>query len=189
MKGRQSGMPEEEYWASFFNPECILSRLECDRDSGDIVEFGCGYGLFTESAAKRTTGMVYALDIESEMVDATHQRLAKVGLTNFVVEERDFVSNGCGRPDKCVGYAMIFNLLHIEEPVGLLQEAHRALRLGGKVGVIHWNYDESTPRGPSMDIRPRPEQCQAWLEVAGFQNIRFDPLPCCPYHYGFIAER
>ncbi|MEX1042850.1 MAG: class I SAM-dependent methyltransferase [Pirellulaceae bacterium] len=189
VKGRQSGMPEEEYWASFFKPDCILSRLECDRDSGDIVEFGCGYGLFTESSARRTAGKVYALDIEAEMVDATRRRLDDTGLNNVIVGQRDFVSTGCGRPDHCLGYAMLFNILHIEDPIGLLEEAYRVLRPSGKVGVIHWNDDESTPRGPSMDIRPRPEQCQAWMQEVGFQNIRFDPLTCCPYHYGFVAER
>jgi hypothetical protein len=42
-KGRESGMPDEVYWQSFFNPECIVSKLDCF--GGDVVEFGCGYPL------------------------------------------------------------------------------------------------------------------------------------------------
>ena len=50
-KGRESGMPEEAYWQTFFNPECIVSKLDCG-GAGDLIEFGCGYGLFTVPAAK-----------------------------------------------------------------------------------------------------------------------------------------
>jgi len=37
-----------------------------------------------------------------------------------------------------------------------LNGAYRILKIGGKAGLIHWNYDSTTPRGPSMDIRPKP---------------------------------
>jgi len=189
VKGRQSGMPDEEYWSSFFTPRCILSKLGCDERFGDVVEFGCGYGLFTEEAAKIVSGSVYALDIEQEMIEATSEKIRLAGFTNVVTERRDFVAEGCGLPDGSAGYAMLFNILHIEEPVRLLREAKRVLKPGGKVGIIHWNYDSSTPRGPSMEIRPRPEQVREWLDEAGFQNIRYDPLDCCPYHYGFVATK
>ena len=43
MKGRESGMPHESYWETFFNPACILDRLGCSGPCGDVVEFGCGY--------------------------------------------------------------------------------------------------------------------------------------------------
>ena len=49
-KGRESGMPEVEVWQRFFDPAHILDRLDCDKP-GNVVEFGCGYGLFTVEAA------------------------------------------------------------------------------------------------------------------------------------------
>jgi hypothetical protein len=63
MKARDSGMPDESLWASFFQPELILDRLAMRSITGDVLEFGCGYGTFTIPAARRTTGVVYALDI------------------------------------------------------------------------------------------------------------------------------
>ncbi len=182
-------MPEEVLWNSFFDPVCILSKLGCNKQCGDVVEFGCGYGLFTEAAARIVTGCVYALDIDGVMIEATGDKVKSAGIANVIVEQCDFVSDGCGRPDESVSYAMLFNILHIEEPVSLLLESKRVLKPGGKVGVIHWNYDASTPRGPSMNIRPRPEQVRGWLEEAGFQDIRFDPLDCCPYHYGVVVTK
>ena len=68
-----------------------------------------------------------------------------------------------------------------------MAEAHRVLRPGGKVGVIHWNHDPSTPRGPDLGIRPRPEQCQSWVREAGFVLIL--PLVSLPpYHYGMMGQ-
>lgn len=67
MKGRESGMPDEGYWASFFDPHAVLDLLLLPKDSTcNVLEFGCGYGTFTLPAAGRTRGRVTALDIEAE---------------------------------------------------------------------------------------------------------------------------
>ncbi|MDP3143663.1 MAG: class I SAM-dependent methyltransferase, partial [Candidatus Omnitrophota bacterium] len=85
-----------------------------------------------------------------------------------------------------VDYAMLFNILHLENPVGLLRETERILKKGGKVGITHWNYDPTTPRGPSMDIRPKPEQCIEWAGKAGFADPQQFDLK--PYHYGIVMS-
>jgi ubiquinone/menaquinone biosynthesis C-methylase UbiE len=187
-KGRESGMPEEAYWQTFFNPECIVSKLDC-AGPGDVIEFGCGYGLFTVPAAKSISGKVYALDIDTEMVAATAARAADAGCTNVVVEQRDFLANGCGRPDGSAHYAMLFNILHIEESDLLLRETCRVLAPGGKAGIIHWKQDAATPRGPSLAIRPRPEQCRQLAELAGLRFVRNEELCCCSWHWGIVVEK
>jgi hypothetical protein len=56
--------------------------------------------------------------------------------------------------------------------------------------VIHWRSDILTPRGPSLAIRPTPEQCAAWLVEAGFQAVQAVELEdICPYHFGLVAVR
>jgi len=181
-------MPEEQMWATFFDADHILTQLGFDDPNADMVEFGCGYGTFTVAAAKRTRGRVFALDIEPAMIAATEGKARSAGLRNVSCRLRDFVAEGSGLPDESVAYAMLFNILHGEKPVSLLREAFRTLRHGGKVGIIHWNYDRSTPRGPDLSIRPRPEQCQAWVREAGFALTRpLISLP--PYHYGLAGQR
>ncbi|MDP2303321.1 MAG: hypothetical protein Q8N03_12960 [Ignavibacteria bacterium] len=57
-----------------------------------------------------------------------------------------------------VDFMRLFNILHAEKSTEILEESFRMLKINGRIGVIHWNYDSSTPRGPSMSIRPKPEE-------------------------------
>ena len=181
-------MPDEERWTSFFNPDEILDQLGLDSTCLAAADIGCGYGTFTIPAARRVAGVVYGFDIESDMVAVCQAKAKEAGLTNLYVIQRDFVEKGTGLADQSLNYVMLFNILHAENPVGLLQEASRILAPGGKAGIVHWNYDPSTPRGPSMAIRPRPEQIREWLKTAGF-NIRLPFVDLPPYHYGMIGQK
>jgi len=189
MKARQSGMPEESMWAGFFDPPTVLAKLGLTDHCRDAVDFGCGYGTFTIPAARIVLGVVHALDIEAEMVAVTAQKAKAAGLTNVRARQRDFLAEGTGLPDASVDYAMLFNILHAEQPLALLREAFRVLRSGGVLGIMHWNYDPSTPRGPSISIRPRPEQCRTWAQRAGFRAPSPQLINLPPYHYGFAMTR
>lgn len=189
MKTRESGMPEETLWQGFFDPEAVLKRLGLAPACRNVVDFGCGYGTFTIPAARIVSGVVHALDIESGMVEATKGKVERAGLVNVNLCQRDFVAEGSGLPDGSVDYVMLFNILHAEEPMTLLQEARRIIAAEGKLAVIHWKYDPSTPRGPSMEIRPRPEQCRTWAEQAGFELLPPGLLDLPPYHYGMVFRR
>jgi SAM-dependent methyltransferase len=188
-KGRESGMPDAAYWETFFNPRCILETLGCRGRCGDVVEFGCGYGTFTLPAAQLVAGRVTALDIEPDMVAETLRRAGDAGLSNVVADVRDFVADGTGRPAGTAGYAMLFNILHIEAPLGLLREAHRVLAPGGTAGIIHWRKDIPTPRGPSVQIRPSADECRGWAEAAGFEFVRTESLCCCSWHWGLVMRK
>lgn len=190
MKGRESGMPEEAYWATFFDAERILDRfLPPAGLDGNAVEFGCGYGTFTMALARRTSGIVTALDIEEEMVKCVQQKIDIASCPNIQVAVTDFVANGSGLADGSQAHAMIFNLLHLENPVALLREAHRILGRDGTLSVTHWRSDIPTPRGPSLDIRPSPEQCREWMQAGGFKHIEYvDLQTCSPYHFGLIGR-
>jgi SAM-dependent methyltransferase len=188
VKVRDSGMPDEAIWAQFFDARQVLAELDFTDFEADVVDFGCGYGTFTIAAARLTSGTVYAVDIDPAMAEVTAKRAASFGLANVQTIERDFVAAGTGLPAGSTDYAMLFNILHAEDPVGLLREAWRVLRPGGKVAVIHWIHDGATPRGPDLRIRPRPEQCRGWIERMGFEVLLADvALP--PHHYGLVGRR
>jgi SAM-dependent methyltransferase len=181
-------MPAQDRWDSFFAVDKILDELLLDSTRHDVLEFGCGYGTFTLPAARRIGGRLIALDLDPAMLEATLSSAKDAGIDNIECHLRDFVAAGSGLADACVDYAMLFNILHLEDPVALLQEVRRNLKQGGLLGIIHWNYDEDTPRGPPMDMRPRPEQCRSWALEAGFSPAS-EIIDLPPYHYGLVVRR
>lgn len=188
MKARESGMPEEAYWESLFDIPLILERLGFGSAVGDVSELGCGYGTFTLPVARRISGKVLTLDIEPEMVNRTRERAARAGLTNIICAERDVMREGYGVPDGSVDGCLLFNILHCEDPVAWLRQSMQPVRAGGWIWVIHWRHDPATPRGPSMSIRPKPEQVREWAEVAGLRMAGgLIDLPS--WHYGWRFVR
>lgn len=187
MKVRDSGMPNETQWRSYYDPESALNSL-MSNISGDTLEFGCGYSTFTFAAARRLRGTLTALDIEPDLVERVVHRAKELGIHNVRVIQRDFIADGCGLSDLSQDHAMIYNLLHLKNPIALLTEARRVLQPEGSLSVIHWRSDIPTPRGPALAIRPTPTQCERWLRSAGFAHIqRIDLEQSCPYHFGLLA--
>lgn len=184
MKGRESGMPEASVWAGFFDAEGVVDRCFGPEGClGDALEIGCGYGTFTLPAARRTRGILTALDIEPALVAAVVQAAAGAGLGQVRAVLRDVLVEGTGLPDGSQAHVMLYNLLHVEGPERLLAEALRVLAPGGKLSVIHWRSDIPTPRGPSLDIRPTPAQMAAWMGEAGFRDVApIDLGEAAPWH-------
>jgi SAM-dependent methyltransferase len=149
MKIRDSGMPGEAYWESLFDVPLILERFGINRFC-DVAELGCGYGTFTIPIAGSIRGTVFTFDIDNAMLART---AARAGELCVVCEKRDVMELGFGVKADAV---LLFNILHCDEPVRLLQLAADALLPGGEVLVIHWRHGD-TPRGPNLAIRPRPE--------------------------------
>jgi SAM-dependent methyltransferase len=188
LKCRESGMPEEALWASFFNADAAVAQL-WPEPRGDALELGCGFGTFTLAAARCTQGIITALDIDPEMIVAVRTKANALKLANIHVREHDFVASDLGVASASQSHAMIYNLLHMEAPVRLLHKVRHALEIHATVSVMHWRTDVPTPRGPPMNIRPTPDDCAAWLIEAGFHRIQFvDLSKSCPFHYGLIAH-
>jgi ubiquinone/menaquinone biosynthesis C-methylase UbiE len=186
---RESGMPSEEVWSSFFNIEGILNHMLIDSQVVDAADFACGYGTFTIPAAQRIQGIMYAIDIDPAMIHSIKEKAQRLKLTNIRPTTRDLLSEGSGLDDDSVDYVMIFNILHLEQPLNLLREAFRVLRRGGKVGIIHWVHDPRTPRGPPLDMRPTYEQCVEWCLQAGFAGGSVISMDLKPYHFGLVIAK
>lgn len=190
MKGRESGMPAQDLWETFFDADGIVTAFfNLQKNVVDVVDLGCGYGTFAIPAAKMASGIVYGLDIEPDCVAQAQQKAIVDGVLNVKFEVRDFVASGTGLPSESISHVMIYNLLHIQNPVNLLQEAYRILEPGGELSIIHWVKGQ-TPRGPSLDIRPTPEQCTEWIMKAGFTSVQdVDISKFAKYHFGIIASK
>jgi ubiquinone/menaquinone biosynthesis C-methylase UbiE len=187
MKIRESGMPQEETWAKFFDVQYIFSKLEFNGNVNDAAEFGSGYGTFTIPASKIIKGTLFAYDIEETMIDILNSKVNEKNIKNIKVIRRDFVNDGTGLKEESVDYVMLFNILHAENPGLLLNESYRILKKNGKAGIIHWIYSKDTPRGPSLEIRPTDEQCFKWMKEAGFTLKNNHSVSLPPYHFGLVG--
>ena len=146
-----------------------------------MAEFGCGYGTFTIPIAKTISGTLYTFDLDQAKIARTADRAA--GL-RVACENRDVMESGFGVQADAV---LLFNILHCEKPTNLLRHAAAALLDGGEVLVIHWRYGD-TPRGPRLEIRPKPERIVEWAKIAGLDLVeKVIDLP--PWHYGLALRK
>ena len=188
MKVRESGMPDEKVWMDFFDIDLILFGLQINSQIVDLVEIGSGYGTFTIPSARLIKGNLYAFDIESEMIDLLRGKLSNQQIDNVIIEQRDILTQTTGLADNSVDYVMLFNILHHDYPADLLNESYRILKPKGKIGIIHWRSDITTPRGPDLRIRPKPEEIIDLIDNTKFQ-IDKEPFILEPYHYGVIISK
>ena len=172
----------------YFNINLILSELQIDTEINDLVEIGCGYGTFTIPTAKKISGNLYAFDIEEEMIDIVTQKLNNESVSNVILEHRDILTQTTGLADNSVDYVMIFNILHHESPIEFINEAYRILKSNGKVGIIHWRSDVETPRGPQLNIRPKPDQILNWVDKKKYSLLK-KPAAIEPDHFGLILVK
>lgn len=188
MKTRDSGMPEQAWWESFFNPDGIFDTLGLLDLQGSTIDVGCGYGTFTLALARRTTHPVIGIDIDPAMVALTQQRARDAGLHQVTTRLLDVTVSALGVAAGSADLVLIFNLLHCERPLELVQSAGAALRLGGRLAVMHWRRDITTPRGPELSIRPSVEDMRFLLLQAGFR-MTCEPVILPPYHVGMVGSR
>jgi SAM-dependent methyltransferase len=190
MKLRESGMPAENIWGSFFNPEDYLRSMAIDNKIKNFLDIGCGYGTFLLPAAKVISGRAIGIDIDNQLVSDLKEKAINQGITNIELMCDDISNQNSSeimvKYLTKIDFIAMFNILHCEQPVQLLKSVVRLLSPNGRVGVTHWKY-EHTPRGPSMEIRPKPEQIIKWASEAGLELIQELDLP--PYHYGLVFKR
>ena len=188
MKVRDSGMPEETQWNNFFHVDFLLSELSIDSKINDLVEIGSGYGTFTIPSAKLIQGKLFAFDMEEDMIEILNHKIHNEQINNIVLERRDILTDTTGLPENSIDYIMLFNILHHESPLDFINEAYRILKPKGKIGIIHWRSDITTPRGPDLNIRPKPEQMIKWFDKQKFHTDK-QPFVIEPYHFGLIISK
>lgn len=116
-----------------------------DIDAGEtILDLGCGAGIDTIIAARRTgaTGRVLALDFLPEMLERTAAAAAQAGLENVETVEGDM--EAIPLPDDGVDHIISNGVINLSpRKARALAECARVLRPGGKFCVSDLTVDES----------------------------------------------
>jgi ubiquinone/menaquinone biosynthesis C-methylase UbiE len=143
---------------SFADPKKILEQLSLS-ERMTAADFGCGSGGWTIPLAKLLEkGKVYAIDVQGEPLSALRARanLEKVGNIEIVVAD---VEKGTPLASASVDIVLITNLLcQCYDKTGVMAEAKRVLKPGGKVLIVDWEKDN--PLTPC-------------LEKVDFDNLKF----------------
>jgi ubiquinone/menaquinone biosynthesis C-methylase UbiE len=166
----------------------ILTELQINSEVDNLVEIGSGYGTFTIPAANLIKGKLFTFDIEKEMIDIVTTSLMQKKVSNVIPVQRDVLTQTTGLPDNSIDYVMLFNILHHDEPSDLFNESFRILKPQGKIGILHWRSDITTPRGPDLSIRPKPEQILLSIDIQKF-SVYKEPTIIKPYHFGLILSK
>ncbi len=134
----------------FLNPEEILKKLNL-RENMVAADFGCGSGGFTiPLAEKLENGIVFALDIQEEPLNALKNRAS--GLSNIRTVRCNLETPGSSKiQDSFVDFIFIINTLFQAEKIeSIIEEAKRILKPGGKLLIIDWK--EETSQGPNEKL-------------------------------------
>lgn len=108
--------------------------------SGDrtVADIGAGSGWFTVRAARRTTGKVFAVEINQAYIDHIKGRATKEKLPNIVTVLGKF--DDPVLPKESVDAVLILKTYHeIEDPIKFMKNLSTALKKGALVGIIDKN--------------------------------------------------
>ncbi len=151
-----------------------------------VADLGAGSGWFTIRLAGRVgpNGLVYAEDIQSQMIDSIDRRVKRLGLTN--------VRTVLGRPNDprlppaSVDAVLIVDSYHeMAQPVALLKNVARSLKPNGRIGIVNFTKDGGGP-GPAVEDRVDPERVIADARAAGLALRSRETF--LKYHYMLVFE-
>lgn len=131
-------------------PEKILQLLQV-QENDDLLDLGAGTGFFSIPASKITKGMVYALDIEQEMLNELQLRIEQEAIYNIRLIEGSI--EDIPLSDGSIDGVIASLVLHYVHPVSkALAEVQRVLKPGGSLLCFEWETKES-PLGPPLHQR------------------------------------
>lgn len=175
--------PAKDYIAVLENPDRIqrlktaevMSRL--DLKNGNIVaDIGAGSGLFTRKLAQAVApeGMVFAVDIDQELLDYNRGKMREAKLDNV-----EFVLGGFDDPklppESCDLVFICDVVHHIEHRQLYLRTLRNCLKLEGHLAII--DYKANWPPGHE-EMKYSIEELLTWTKSAGFEKVgEFDLIP------------
>jgi ubiquinone/menaquinone biosynthesis C-methylase UbiE len=131
-----------------------------------VADLGAGSGWFTIRLAKRVgpNGIVFAEDIQRQMIEAITRRVDKIGLKN--VRTVLGTANDPRLP-KPVDTVLIVDTYHeMEQPIVLLRNVANSMKPTGLIGIVDFKKDGGGP-GPAMEERVDPEVVIGHARAAG----------------------
>ncbi len=156
----------------------------------EIADFGSGSGHYALAVAKAlmSTGRVYAIDVNKDLLTKLKNNATREGLYNVEVIWGDIEKPiGTKLRDGSVDIVILSNILfQLDDKNGLINEAKRVLKQGGRVLVVEWA-DSFGGIGPTPKTVVSKDKAKALFENSGFHMDR--EIDAGSHHYGFIYKK
>jgi ubiquinone/menaquinone biosynthesis C-methylase UbiE len=149
-------------------PKETLQRIGL-RGDHVLCDIGAGSGIFTIPAAKITKNIVYALEINDEMLSVIEDKANNEGISN--IELIKVHNDHFDLEDGSVDIILMVTVLHeIQNKHVVLEEVKRLLNNSGKSAVIEFHKRE-TPMGPPPSHRMGKNEVKDLFGDLGFTVI------------------
>lgn len=173
--------PDRDIWQ---HPDQVMDTLGI-AEASVVADVGAGAGWFTVRLARRVgpNGIVYAEDVQPEMVTAITRRVNAEGLFNV----RPQLGHGSDPrlPSNTLHAVLMVDAYHEIESdrVTLLRNLAKSLRPEGKIGVVDFKLEGGGP-GPPTEERVKPEIVVQDAADAGLRLLSQESF--LPYQYFLI---
>ncbi|MBI3047126.1 MAG: class I SAM-dependent methyltransferase [Acidobacteria bacterium] len=176
--------PDREAWQK---PDGIMDALGI-ADGSAVADIGAGAGWFTIRLARRVgpNGVVYAQDVQRQMLDAIRRRVAHEGLRN--VETRLGSGSMPNLPARTLDAVLVVDVYpEVDDRVTFLRNLAAALKPGGRIGIVNYKPGRGGPGpAPSEGIRVDTESVETDALAAGLRVLARQNLP---YQYLLVLGR
>ena len=167
--------PDREAWQK---PEQIMDALGV-ADGSAVADIGAGAGWFTIQLARRVgpNGVVYAQDVQRQMLEAIRRRVAREGLQN--VQTRLGVGSDPKLPAHALDAVLVVDVYpEVDDRVAFLRNLADALKPGGRLGIVNYKPGRGGP-GPSPEEGARVDAATVEQDalVAGLRVLVRETLP------------
>jgi len=156
----------------------LLLKALAIRPGQTVCDMGCGSGFYTLELAKLVgpRGLVYAVDVQPEMLQMLVRRMAEQGITN--IRPVLGTANDPRLPREAMDLVLCIDVYHeFSHPEAMLARIRESLKDNGRLVLAEFRGEDA-----AVPIKPLHKmtkaQVRAELEPAGFVLAReFDRLP------------
>jgi SAM-dependent methyltransferase len=169
----QHSFDHAERWSQIFDdpardawqkPHEVIQALALPPEAR-VADLGAGTGYFSARLANMLPGgVVYAADIEPDMVRYLGERAKREGLKNLVPVASK--PDDARLPEKVDLVLLVDVYHHIDRRSDYFRRLREALKPGGRIAIIDFRLD--APEGPPRSSRIPPEQVVTEMKAAGF---------------------
>lgn len=155
--------PERLKWLP---PAEVLSRLHL-KPGMRVADVGAGTGYFSLPIAQAIgdADMVFAVDMQQEMLDLLRRKMEQPNAPNNISLHLGSASQ-LPVSDNTIDLAFYAHIWHeLDDHDAVLREAMRVTAPKGRIAILDWRSDKESPPGPPQEHRISAESLVTFLQT------------------------